>query len=660
MKKGPAVKNSCTKLLRIHSLARAGLASALALLLLGGTTPRLVAQSDDFNDGNDAGWNQYALPLYGAPTFSFPADDSGGKAYKMSAPPTGADPYGLMNSRVGSFRDEVYSGRFSVGADLLQWNATWRQEAGLLFYFQDIGLGTSDGYAATYSSGYRQLYISQVTDEYATTVAELGTGAVTLDPTHRYRLVASSHDGTTFLFQLFDKSQPNSPWASAIGQDTSGYGYTVGKNGLFTFEQDYPSDTQGAEATFDNYVATTPAPNTMPATVTDLSPPPAGKTIAFYPTVTVVILDRDTTVDTTSIVLCLDGGWVPNASLTIDPAVHKPSNPDAYPNDFNGATVTYTIPTLLPWNSQHTNKVAFKDSVNAWQTNTWSWTVAYPYLFASNSLPVGSLSTRGFDVRMVQSDNGGVNLDNSLARALQQLAIPPAIAIDRTATSIVQVLNWDKTVAPPNNVPGLCPGPTTANKNIAVQSLAYLELTAGLHRFHISSDDRAGLYSGVSLADPSAQVLWENPGDTANSTFDVVVEADGLYPVRCIWEETGGDAHLYLWSTNVTTGDPEVLVNDPGNPAGVVKAWYPIVCKSSSSVAGPYTVDATASNALTKVDIVGADCGPTVVGSMVTGGKFTVPVSGAARFYRLDGPRKTKITKIEKVGLNVEITYQVL
>jgi hypothetical protein len=162
------------------------------------------------------------------------------------------------------------------------------------------------------------------------------------------------------------------------------------------------------------------------------------------------------------------------------------------------------------------------------------------------------------------------------------------------------------------------------------------------------------------LADANAQVLWENPGSTANSTFDVVVEADGLYPVRCIWEETGGSAVLQLWSTNVTAGGDEVLVNDPGNPAGVVKAWYPIVCKSSSSVAGPYTVDATASNALTKVDIVGADCSPTVVGSMVTGGKFTIPVSGAARFYRLDGPRQTKITKIEQVGLNVEITYQVL
>jgi hypothetical protein len=164
----------------------------------------------------------------------------------------------------------------------------------------------------------------------------------------------------------------------------------------------------------------------------------------------------------------------------------------------------------------------------------------------------------------------------------------------------------------------------------------------------------------VNLADANAQALWENTDNTANTTFDFIVEADGLYPVRCIWEETGGGAVLQLWSTNSVTGGPEVLINDPGDPAGVVKAWYPIACKSSSSVAGPYTVASAAVNALNTTDIVGSDCAPTVVGSMVTGGTFTVPVgSDATLFYRLDGPRATKITNISKGVSNVVITYQV-
>ena len=647
------MKKSASKLLSSLSLAPAGLASALVIILLGATAPRLTAQSSDFNAGNDSGWTHYSLPSVWAGVYSFPADDSGGKAYRIYAPPINPDPGVTGNARAGSFRADVpYSGRFSVGADLLAWNATWRQEAGLFFYLQDVGPGTSDGYVATYSSAYQQLYISSILNEVPTTVAELGTGAIVLDPTHRYRLVASTHDGSTFLFQLFDKSQPNSPWASAIGLDST---YNAGVCGLFVFEQDYPSATEGADATFDNYVAAAPAAGALPLTVTDLSPPPAGKATAFYPTVTVGILNRDTSVtsDPASIALCLDGVWVPNDSLTIDWQVHKPQN--AGTKDFAGATITYPITNLFTWGSKHTNIVAFMDDASTWRTNTWTWTTAYPYLFASNSLPIGSLSQRGFDVRMVQSDNGGTTLANSLVRALQQLAIPPQIPIDQTATSLVQVLDWNKASAPPNNVPGLCPG---NSNNIAVQSLAYLELTAGLHRFHINTDDRAGLYSGVNLADANAQVLWQNPGDTADTTFDFAVEADGLYPVRCIWEETGGGAVLHLRSVDLNDLS-EVLINDPSDTAGVVKAWYPIVCKSASSVAGPYTVAATAVNALNTADIVGSGCGPTVVGSMVTGGTFTVPISGTARFYYLDGPRKTRITRISKRTSDVVITYQV-
>ena len=94
----------------------------------------------------------------------------------------------------------------------------------------------------------------------------------------------------------------------------------------------------------------------MPLTVTDLAPPPAGKATAFYPTVTVGILNRDTgvTYDPASIALCLDGVWIPNDSLTIDWGLHKPNNPSSYPRDFAGATVTYPITNLFAWIELHT------------------------------------------------------------------------------------------------------------------------------------------------------------------------------------------------------------------------------------------------------------------------------------------------------------------
>lgn len=637
------------------TLGRPVLAVTL-LVLLAGAARQLSAQSFDFNNGNDAGWTRYALPAYGAPTFSFPADDSGGKAYRISAPPTGADPFGLRNARAGSFRAEVqYTGRFVAGVDLLAWNAAWRQEAGMLFYLSQPGLGTSDGYSTTYSSAYRNLYISSILNETPTTVGTLGDGSTTLDPAHRYRLVASTHDGYTLLAQLFDKAEPANPWVSAIGLDFAA-STAAGFCGLFVFQQTYPSTTEGAEATFDNYSASVPAAGTLPATVTDLSPPPAGKATALYPTLSVNILDRDTQVDPASIVLQMDGTWIPNSALTIEYAVSKPSNPVAYSRTFSGAMASYVIPTLFPWGSKHTNVVAFADYGGVWRTNTWTWTSAYPYLFASNSLPLGSLNVRGFDTRMAQSDNGGVNLDNSLARALQQLAIPPAIPINRAATGLVQTLNWNKASAPPGNVPGLCAG---AFINIAVESTAYLELSAGVHRFHIQTDDRAGVYSGASLADPAATIVWESATATANTNFDFVVEAPGLYPMRVLWEETGGSAVLALRSVDLND-QSEVLINDPANPAGVVRTWYPLVCRSAAAVAGPYTVETAAVNAPVTVNLVGGDCSPTVVGQMVTSGAFTVPLSGATRFYRLDGPRKTRITNVVRSGANLVLTYQVL
>lgn len=633
------------------SLVRTSLASALAAILFGGVTVQVAAQSANFDTGTDTGWTHYTLLDYGAAVFSFPPDDAGGSAYKIYAPPTGDDPWGMGNARGGSLRtDVIYQGRFSAAVDLLAWNSAWNQESGMLFYLAEPGLGTTDGYAATYSSGYRNLYITRIVDERDSGTVGVVEGII-LDPTHHYRMEVSSHDGVTFVLRFFDKVDLANPWCSVVCMDDSG-AYYAGLNALFVWERTYQSQDQGAEATFDNYLASKPADGAMPAVVTDLSPQPGAKVAAFYPTVSVNILDRDTLVDTATIKLAMDGAWIPSESLTIETLVHKLDNPGV--RDFSGATVTYPITTTLAWGSRHTNQVVFADTSSHWYTNTWVWTSAYPYLPASNSLPVGSLQVRGFDTRMVQSANGGTNLDNTLARALQQLARPPSIPIDLTATSLVQTLSWDKT-STSASVPGLCPGNYV---NIAVESFAYLQLTPGLHRFHIMSDDRAGLYSSVNWTDTDPLVLWQNPGNTADATFDFVVEAAGLYPVRCIWEETGGGANLSLYSVNLDDLT-ETLINDPSDTTDVVKAWYPLVCLSASSVTGPFTAAVAAVNSLNTTGIVGTDCSPDLVGQMVTGGTFTLPVTGATQFYCVQGARQTKITNFTKDNTKVVITYQV-
>jgi len=388
-----------------------------------------------------------------------------------------------------------------------------------------------------------------------------------------------------------------------------------------------------------NYLVFVPVPDpgTMRPFIAAVSPAAGAEVQNAAPDRYATIANRDTSTGTNSVRLFINDKrlFPPNVTFTATPG---------------GVQVTWLL-SALPSTETITNTIAYSDNTSVWQTNTWTY--SYPFLSAANSLPVGSLNLRGFDARMVQTDNGGANLDNSLIRAEQQLAIPPEIPYERTATSIIQVLDWNKTAQPPNNVPGLCPG---SYNNIAVESFAYLELTAGAHRFHIITDDRSGLYSGTGLKQPGPVALWENSGSTANNYFDFVVGATGLYPLRSVWEETGGSSVLQLWSVNADGS--EVLINDATNMTGVVKGWYPLVCLSSAAVTGPYTADATAVNTPTLANVLCPDT-MEVIDQMVVGGTLNIPAPSATRFYQLGGPRATKITRFVPSGANLLVSYEV-
>ncbi len=389
-----------------------------------------------------------------------------------------------------------------------------------------------------------------------------------------------------------------------------------------------------------NYLVLIPAPNpgTLRPFVALVSPLPNISINSATPSITASLVNRDTTVNQGSIQLLANG--IP---LTVQKTATA-----------TGADLSATLSPLPPPDTVVTNTLIFQDSDGIFQTNNWTWTLSYQLLRAASALPLGSLKVRGFDVRMVQTDNSGVNLDNTLIRAEQQLAIPPEIAHDRAATSIVQVLNWNQNGSP-TNVPGLCPAGEI--KNIAVETLGYLELTAGLHRFHVVTDDRAGFYTGRSLKGPGMMTIWEAPDNTANTTFDFVVEAAGLYPLRCVWEQAGGGAVLNVTSVNL--GDnSEIALNDPTDPPGVVKAWYPLACLASSTVTGPFTVEPTATCSLNTTDIICIDNG-LPMNAMVVGGTVTVPAAQTARFYALDGPRATRITNISRAGSNIILTFVV-
>ncbi len=377
-----------------------------------------------------------------------------------------------------------------------------------------------------------------------------------------------------------------------------------------------------------NYLVLAPAPDpgTLRPIVSSVSPLPGSTVQAVFPVTTVSIANRETTVDTNTVVLQING-------VTVSPTITS---------NATGADVSYALTPLPPTGSIITNTLIFADSGAISQTNTWTWTLTYPFLRGSNSLPVGSLIARGFDYRMVQTDNGGVRLGDSLLVAEQQLAIPPVIPYEVTySTNGLPVLDWEGGTPP--SFPGaeLIAG---NYKNTAAEIFGYMQLTAGPHRFHVRCDRGFAIYSGALLKDPSPVAIIEISGaNFLDGTFDFVAEANGLYPTRIVWyqEDGSADTSFHLKSVNLTDNS-QVLVNDPTDPAGVVKVYdtiYQVDLYSSTTVNGPYTVDGTA--------LVNRDA-KTV----------TVSTAGATKFYRLQTPTAVKVTNLSKVGSSVVLTYQ--
>jgi hypothetical protein len=393
----------------------------------------------------------------------------------------------------------------------------------------------------------------------------------------------------------------------------------------------YVNDRNNADV-FHNYLVFVPVadPGTLRPIVSRTSPQ-VGTTsrISNQSEATFAeIANRDTSVNIGTIAMTINGS---PAAITIT-------------NTTGGAQVYWSFAALPPA-PVYTHTLTFQDSDGTNLVHTWSY--SYPFLRASNSLPLGSLSARGFHVRTAQAVNGGANLGSLLSRAEDQLAVPPVIPEDISfegdITGAEGTLDWNNDNATPKDVPGLSgvPGSPVPLNNIASEALGYLELTAGPHRFSASSDDGFQLRSGTTPKDVKAVVMGQQDGSTFGGTFDFVVEAPGLYPVRNLWYENGGGANYQLRSVNLSDNST-VVVNDPANPAGVVKAYLPILppsVLSSATVGGPYT----------------APAGAVVDTATKT---VTVPVSGSMQFYRLSSSSALTIQSITIVGGNVVITYQ--
>ena len=484
----------------------------------------------------------------------------------------------------------------------------------------DNANGDWKNYSRTFTAGTFKVYLRQSTFALPRSLVTLER--VTSDPHTNGQTTA----GLGSFVQLGDNAgdtgydvHRNVPLTDVLGNPT--VVRFAGGVATLRLSNRYVDDSEDADV-FQNYMVFVPTadPGTLRPIVSSASPLP-GDTFRQTPATEATvasIANRDTTVNVGTVALKINGVAIPSAVVT-------PTG--------SGADVSWSL-TNVPPTRVITNTLSYTDSDG---TNlTYSWTYSYPFLSATNRLPLGGLTRRGFDARTVQTN--GPTLGNNINRAEQQLAIPPQIPYELTGETNVDTLNWNNDTGVPMNVPGLDQsGGDLGLNNIATECLGYVQLTAGAHRFRVSSDDGFQFRSGATPKDPSATVMGFQNG-TFGGSFDFVAEADGLYPARCLWYENGGSAHFDL------RDESSNLVNDPADPAGVVKVYLPVTTSpvalySSATVNGTYTLEA---------------------GAVVNYNAQTVTVaqSGSSKFYRLYVPSPTKIISTVVSGSNIVLTYQ--
>lgn len=210
-----------------------------------------LAQTDNFDDGNDIGWTRYdplAGPV-GSPlgTWSFP---NGGYRVQSAASPA---PSSLGPARIASVRNDVTYTNFYLAVDVVSWNDTLRQAFGLLSQLGSIGLGTTHGYVFSYQAVSHNVQISRILNEAATGISP--AAAVTFDPAKKYRMVfigiGSSMEGR--VYELPDGKTPIITVSASDGT------YPSGVAGLLVYDNSSGKNAP-ADVTFDNYLGTDTEP----------------------------------------------------------------------------------------------------------------------------------------------------------------------------------------------------------------------------------------------------------------------------------------------------------------------------------------------------------------------------------------------------------------
>ena len=211
----------------------------------------VLAQSDDFDDGNDESWVR-ADPLSEAniktAVFSFPDG-----AYRIRQPAPPNTDFG--QARAGSYREESYE-HFMAQVDVVNWNEATDQDIGILANAANFGLGKTTGYALTFDTSEQAIYISILDSEVPST---LGTSELDspLSPATGFRMIFTGIRGD-LKGEIYALNKLDTPLAVVEVFDEV---HAMGQCGVFASAG---PDDASIDVTFDNYMAVKPDVPALP------------------------------------------------------------------------------------------------------------------------------------------------------------------------------------------------------------------------------------------------------------------------------------------------------------------------------------------------------------------------------------------------------------
>ncbi len=236
-----------------HLLLRPlALVTASLLMVFAAPSP-VPAQSDDFNDGDDAGWVRLdPISMYFEATLGVPNPQNtwtvaDGKYRLQSAPTPNTQ---LGQGRVLSLRTEVYSD-FHLEVDLVDWDATKTNALALCARIGTPGPTTTRGYLFGYISGQNYLDLVRLQNEGTRSIPDVVRFPITLTPGRGYRMTFTGR-GAQLTGRVFELTDLDNPIAEVTGTDST---YADGTAGLAVFP--LAASVLGVgDGTFDNFAAT--------------------------------------------------------------------------------------------------------------------------------------------------------------------------------------------------------------------------------------------------------------------------------------------------------------------------------------------------------------------------------------------------------------------